>query len=108
MENHGGMISTGETPDSSTQSSDNPSSNHIVAKQDEVAKEMINLVYEIFISYFEDYVTDDFISFPNVGMLQIFIALKNASLSARFEPMNPWSNCKHANQYTRSRVAQAV
>jgi hypothetical protein len=44
MENHGGMISTGETPDSSTRFSVKPTSSHLVAKQEELAKKIMNLV----------------------------------------------------------------
>jgi hypothetical protein len=43
MENHGGMISTGETPDSSTRLSGKPTSSHLVAKQEELAKKIMNL-----------------------------------------------------------------
>jgi hypothetical protein len=37
---------------------------------------------------------------PKEGVLRIFIALKNPSLSAWFQPTNLWSNGKYANHYT--------
>jgi hypothetical protein len=41
-----------------------------------------------------------FTSSPTEGVLQTFIALKNPSPSAGFEPTNLGSNGKHANHYT--------
>jgi hypothetical protein len=38
-----------------------------------------------------------FISPPKEGVLRIFAAIKNPSLSAVFEPTNFWSNGKHDN-----------
>jgi hypothetical protein len=43
---------------------------------------------------------DIFTSAPKEGMLQIFIALKNPSLSAGFGPANLRTNGMHANPYT--------
>jgi hypothetical protein len=43
---------------------------------------------------------DGFTSRPKKVMLRIFIALKNTSLSAGFEPLYPGSNGKHDNLYT--------
>jgi hypothetical protein len=43
------------------------------------------------------YVTDDFTSPPKEVVLRIFIALKNPSPSAGFEPANLGSSGKHAN-----------
>jgi hypothetical protein len=37
---------------------------------------------------------------PKKGVLRIFVALKNQSSSAGFEPPNLESNIKHANNYT--------
>jgi hypothetical protein len=42
---------------------------------------------------------DGFTSPPREGVLRIFIALKNPSPSAGFEPANLESNIKHANHY---------
>jgi hypothetical protein len=51
MKNHGGMISTGETPDSSTRALwEFYRTSHLVTKQEEIAKEM-NFAYEISVSY---------------------------------------------------------
>jgi hypothetical protein len=44
--------------------------------------------------------SDGFTSCPKEGVLQIFIALKNPSPSAGFEPENIGPNGKHANHYT--------
>jgi hypothetical protein len=43
---------------------------------------------------------DGFTSLPKEGVLRIFIALKNPSSSARFEPENSGLNDKHDNHYT--------
>jgi hypothetical protein len=43
MENHGGMILTGKLLTCLPQLSVNPASSHLVAKQEELAKEMMNL-----------------------------------------------------------------
>jgi hypothetical protein len=43
---------------------------------------------------------DGFTSSPKEVVLRIFIALKNPSLSAGFEPASLESNCKHDNYYT--------
>jgi hypothetical protein len=45
-------------------------------------------------------VADGFTSPPKERVLLIFIALKNPSPSAGFEPANLESNGKHANHYT--------
>jgi hypothetical protein len=51
MENHGGMISIGEIPDSSTRALwEFYQNSHLVTKQEETAKEM-NFAYEISVSY---------------------------------------------------------
>jgi hypothetical protein len=51
MENHGGMIATGKVirPPNICQSI----GSHLVAKQDELAMEIMSLVCEILLSYFE-------------------------------------------------------
>jgi hypothetical protein len=46
------------------------------------------------------HLADIFISPPKEGVLLIFIALKNQTPSAGFEPTNPWCNDTHANHYT--------
>jgi hypothetical protein len=43
---------------------------------------------------------DGFISRRKEGVLRIFIALKNPSHSAGYEPANVWSNVKHTHCYT--------
>jgi hypothetical protein len=42
MENHGGMIWTGETPDSSTITSSNSTGSHLVAKKEKLEKKLMN------------------------------------------------------------------
>jgi hypothetical protein len=45
-----------KTPDSSTKALWlSHKQTHIVTKQDELAKKMVNLTYEIFVSYFEGF-----------------------------------------------------
>jgi hypothetical protein len=44
--------------------------------------------------------TDSFTSHPKEGVLQTFIALKNASPPPGFEPADLGSNGKHANHLT--------
>jgi hypothetical protein len=41
-----------------------------------------------------------FTTHPKEVVLRIFVALKNPSLSAAFEPANLESNRKHGNYYT--------
>jgi hypothetical protein len=55
MEDHGGMISTKETPDSSIRAFwKSYQQKHIVAKQEELAKEMTNFWhYEVFLFIFQ-------------------------------------------------------
>jgi hypothetical protein len=48
MGNHGGIISTGKTPDSSTRVYwQSYQQNRLVSKQEELSKEMMNLAYEV-------------------------------------------------------------
>jgi hypothetical protein len=47
MENHGGKISTGDILIRLPELSGNPTSSYLVAKQEELEKEMIYLAYEI-------------------------------------------------------------
>jgi hypothetical protein len=99
MENHGGMIQTGKTSDSSSNS-------HLVEKQEGLAKEMY-LTYEIChisrgsLTFYKilRHGADGFTSPPNEGVLRIFIALTNPSSSAAFEPTKLGSNDKHANHF---------
>jgi hypothetical protein len=51
MENHGGMISTGKIPNSTPELSGNSTSSHLLAKQENVAKEIMNSAYRITLSY---------------------------------------------------------
>jgi hypothetical protein len=66
----------------------------------------MNLAYEIFLYISKCYLTyrkilqheaDWFTSPPKEGVLRIFIALRNLSSSAGYEPANLGSNGKHAN-----------
>jgi hypothetical protein len=50
MENHGRMTSTGKLLIRPPQLSSNPTSSHLVEKQEKVAKEIMNLAYEVFLS----------------------------------------------------------
>jgi hypothetical protein len=80
--------------------SGNPTSSHSVAKQEELMKEIMNLAYEIFLSYFKG-----FFNMPSnpradsfkKGVLRIFIALINPLFLAGSEPAKSWSNGKCAN-----------
>jgi len=100
MENHGGMISTGETPDSSTRALwKSYQQSHLVAKQEELAKEMMNLALRsIFVHTSKGSLTcrkifrhgaDGFTSPPKEGVLRNFISLKNPSLSLSRSGFNP-------------------
>jgi hypothetical protein len=106
VENHGGMISTGENFDSITRAlAILPADT--VAKQEELTKKIMNLVFEV--SSFilrRDFLTCRKIlrrradGFTSLQREACFVALKNPSLSAKFEPSNYGSNGKHANHYT--------
>jgi hypothetical protein len=111
MVNYGGVISAGETPDSSTRALwQCYQQSHIVANKDELGEgndEFGQTKY--FCSYFQvifisskilRHRTDGFTSPPKEVVLRIFIALKNRSSSAGFEPANLGSNGKHANHET--------
>jgi hypothetical protein len=65
-----------------------------VAKQEELAKEVMNIVLRsIFVKTFGFFTCRKiFTSHPKEGVLQISIALKNPSPSAGFETANLWSN----------------
>jgi hypothetical protein len=92
MENHGGMISTGETPDSSTGAFwKSYQQSRVLAKQEKLAREMMNLAFQsIFAHTSKGSLTcrkifihgaDGFTSPPKEGVLRNFISLKNPSLS---------------------------
>jgi hypothetical protein len=96
MENHVGMISTGETPDSSTRAlwqSYQQSSN---------SKTEGNYEFGL-LSHFEGKIlrhgSDGSTSPPKEGVLCIFIVPQNPSLSAGIEPANLGSSGKHASHY---------
>jgi hypothetical protein len=83
---------------------------YLVAKQEELAKKIINLALQIiFVHTSKGYLTcckmlrhgaDCFTSSRNEGVLRIFIALTNPSSSVGFEPAKLGSNGKHVNHYT--------
>jgi hypothetical protein len=111
MDNHGGIMPTGETPNSSTRALwKSCQQSYLVAKQEELAKKIMNLALQsISIYTFKGSLTnrnillhgaDGFTSPPKEGVLQIFITHKNPSLSAGFEPVNLGSNGKNDNHYT--------
>jgi hypothetical protein len=53
MDNHGGMSSIRENTDSSTRALwQSYQQSNLVAKQEKLAKEMMNITYEIFLPYF--------------------------------------------------------
>jgi hypothetical protein len=85
--------------------SGNPTSSHLVARQGELAKEMMNLalwcifVYTlkgIFLTCCKilQHGANGFTFSAKEGMLQIFVALKNPSPSAWFECANLWFSGK--------------
>jgi hypothetical protein len=80
----------------------------LVAKQKELANEMMYFsLRSIFVHTSKGFLTcrkilhgaDGFTSPPKEGVLRIFIALKNPSLLAGFEPAKLGSNYNHANHY---------
>jgi hypothetical protein len=103
----------GRTPDSSTRAfwqsyqQSNP-----VAKQEELdeGNDEFGLAKQpIFVHTSKEFLicrmilrhgADGFTSVPKGSVLRIFIALKNPSSSAGFEPANLGSNGMHANNYT--------
>jgi hypothetical protein len=80
---------------------------HLVAKQEELAKKIINFAFAKYLFHTSKrsltcrkilrHGADGFTSPPKEGVLRIFITLKNASPSAELEPANLGSNGKHAN-----------
>jgi len=79
---------------------------HLVAKQGETWREMsVNFAGEVSLSYSAGifnmrHGTDGFTSPPKEVVLRIFIALKNPSASAGFEPANLESNFKFDKHYS--------
>jgi hypothetical protein len=95
MENHGEFISIGKHLIRPPELSGNDTGSHIVATQEERAKEMKNLTHKILLSHSELLITccnilrhgtDDFTSPAKEVVLRIFIALKTSSPSAGSEP----------------------
>jgi hypothetical protein len=84
--------------------SGNSTSSYLVAKQKELANEIINLAVRsngsLTCRKILRHIADGFTSPPKGGVLRIFIALKSLWLSAGFEPANLGSKRKHANHYT--------
>jgi hypothetical protein len=85
MENHGGMTSTGNVLIRPPELSGNPTSSHLVAKQEELAKEMNLALRSIFARSSKGsltcrkilrYETDGFTSPPKEDLLRIFSPLK--------------------------------
>jgi hypothetical protein len=101
MENRGGMMSTGETPDSSTKPTGNATSSHLVEKQEELAKEMNFALRYIFVHTSKGLLTCRKVFRRGAdGSAADFYSLKNPSPSAGFEPAKLGSNSKDANHYT--------
>jgi hypothetical protein len=83
---------------------------HLVAKQEELMKEIIRLALQSITVCTSKrsltchkvlrHGTDSFTSPPNEVVLRVFIVLKNSSPTARFKPANLGSNGRHANHYT--------
>jgi hypothetical protein len=93
-----------------TELSGNPTSNHLLAKQDELAKEMILALRSSFVHTYKSSLirrtilrhgADGFTSPAKEERCAAdFIALKNPSPSARFEPAHLGPSDKDANNYT--------
>jgi hypothetical protein len=100
MENHGGMILTEETPDLFTGAFwQSYWQRHLVAKQDELTKEMMNFALQnIFFLALKGSLTccrilhgaDGFTSPLKESVLQIFIVLKNPVVLSRVYMREPW------------------
>jgi hypothetical protein len=105
LENHGGMISTGETPDSSTRAlweSYQQSASNKTGETDDVNYESWLMKYlfhalkgSLICRKNLSHGVDGFTSPLKEGVLRIFIALKIPSLSPGFEPANLGSNSKY-------------
>jgi hypothetical protein len=85
----------------------NHTSSHLVAQQEELAKEIMNLsVRSIFVNNSKGFLTcrkilrDGFTSPPMEGLLRIFIALQNLLPLAGIEPAKLGSSDKHASYYS--------
>jgi hypothetical protein len=85
-------------------------SRNLVAKRGETGREIdAEICLSVSLPYLKKSLTcrevlrhgaDGFTSPPKEAVLRIFIALKNPSLSAGFEPANRGSNSNHDNHYT--------
>jgi hypothetical protein len=83
VEDHGGMISTGELLIRSTELFGDPTSSHLVAEHKDLAKAMNLAVRSIFVHTSMGFLTyrqvlrhgADFTSPPKEGVLRLFIAL---------------------------------
>jgi hypothetical protein len=81
---------------------------NLVGKQEQLAMDMMNFSLRNISFIFWSVLTcpkilrhgvDSFTCPPKEVVLRSFVALKNPSPSAEFEPANPWSSGKHANHY---------
>jgi hypothetical protein len=106
IENHGEMISRVKTPDSFTRAllESYPQSSSSKAggtgKGTNFALRSISFILRrnlLTLRRLLRHGADGFTFPPKEDVLRIFIALKNSSLSAEFEPAILGSNCKHAN-----------
>jgi hypothetical protein len=106
IENHGEMISTVKTPDSFTRALLESYPQSYSGKAGGTGKGTNFALLSISFIFRRDLLTlrkflrhgaDGFTFPPKEGVLRVFIALKNSSLSAKFEPAILGSNCKHAN-----------
>jgi hypothetical protein len=93
----------------SPEPSGNPTNNHLVENQEELAKKMDLALRGTFVHTLKVSLTcrkilrhgfDGFTAPPKEGVLRILIALKIPSPSAGFEPANLWFNGKNASHYT--------
>jgi hypothetical protein len=89
--------------------SGNPTSSHLVVKQEVHAKEIMNFAVRSNINTLNGYLichkilshgASGFTFPPKEGVLRIFVALKNPLPSVGFQPANIGSRGKHANHHT--------
>jgi hypothetical protein len=110
MQNYGGMILTGQLLIRTSKLYENPTSRQLVAKEEKLAKEIMNLILRSTFSHTSKgslacskilrHEAEGFTSAKKEGVLRIFMAFKNASPSSGFEPANLRYNGKHANHCT--------
>jgi hypothetical protein len=116
MDNHGGMRSTGGTPDLSTRALwQSYQKSDLVTKQEELGEGNYEFRHRsIFVNTWKwftkrrktlRYESDGFTAPLKEGVLRVFIVLKYPSPSEGFDPANIGSNGKHANHDTMRRLS---